>query len=73
MSEDDRFVTRAELERYVKHYGAYRTVLEPTEAYHTDPDCIWGNRIKKKNLRDGFGKRKQLCPFCWRSPAESPT
>lgn len=66
-------MTRTELRHYVKNYGAYRTVLEPTQADHTDPDCIWGNRIKRKNLRAGFGKGKQLCPFCWRPTSESPT
>ena len=68
--DGDRFVTPSELGHYIKNYGAYHAM--GSQAYHTDLACIWGTRIKCKNLRRGFGKDGKLCPFC-RPPSWSPT
>ena len=68
VSSDDRLVTRAELERYVKDFGAYHTGLLPSSVYHVDPDCVWGSRMKRKNLVGGFGKNRHLCRDCRQQP-----
>ena len=71
MADGDRFVTPGELKRCIKNYGAYRVKNSP--AYHTDPACICGPKIKRKNLQCGFGNDRELCPFCWPPSSSSPT
>ena len=70
-ADGHRFVSQSQLEDYIKNYGAYRAM--GGLAYHTDPACIWGTRIKRKNLRSGFGKDGKPCAFCRPPPSWSPT
>ena len=70
-ADGDRFVSPSQLEDYIKNYGAYRAMGGLAD--HTDPACIWGTRIKRKNLRSGFGKDGKPCAFCRPPPSWSPT
>ena len=57
-------VTRADLDRCLSEAGAYHTSALPGQAYHTDPTCVWGTRIKRKYLQAGLGKNRRRCQFC---------
>ena len=70
MPDGDRFVTPSELQRYIDKCGAYHVM--DSSAYHTDPNCIWGTKIKLKNLKCGFGKNRALCASCSPPPTWSP-
>ena len=71
MADGDHFVTPDELKQCIKNYGAYR--VKNSQAYHTDPACIFGPKIKRKNLQCGFGNDRELCRFCWPPSSSSPT
>lgn len=71
VSDEDRFATPRELEHCIKNDRAYGAM--GSQAYHTDPACIWGTQIKWKNLRFGLGKDGKLCSHCRPAPSRSPT
>ena len=70
VADGDQFVTPSELKHYVEKHGAYHVM--DSSAYHTDPDCIWGTKIKLKNLKCGFGSDRELCASCSPPPPWSP-
>lgn len=71
MADGDCFVTPGELKHCIEKHGAYRVM--DSSAYHTDPDCIWGTKIKVKNLKCGFGTDRELCASCSPPRSWSPT
>ena len=65
-------VTRADLDRCLDEFGAHHTGSLPSNAYHTDPTCVWGTRIEQKHLRPGFGRDRQICPECRKRVGRGP-
>ena len=58
-----REVTPAQLRGVVSRCRGYYTSETP-DIYHSDPNCVWGNKIYQRFLREGRGKNRRRCRRC---------
>ena len=56
-------VSRAQMEEAVRRLGGYYTIAT-ADIYHSDPGCVWGNRIAPRFFREGRGRNRRLCGLC---------
>ena len=59
-----RLVNPRVLERCVRRRGAYHSIASAGQAYHIDPQCLFGTMIHENNLRCGRGTCKWQCTYC---------